>query len=360
MNIRTPGGLTYKTFISQEARKLLEQGALVHMFEFRTDDVAARGKTSDNDSDKFMNFTNGLLGKSTGYYSEYRMGKGMHRFFDEENNVFRALPCSGIRTGFPMQLFSERANVGVLIDPAQVQFMVVQTQDCYSQIVDLDRFRVRHGNIFNDKILDDANFKDATLAKAYAVMSMDSGEEKHKELSKLFNGHLWDIFSGGHQPGEPGFTEQITRSIEKYISEMPNEVPMMMEILANVPPEAIKGVVAYTSKNYKLGYNKSQFGISEGFFFEGIMLANLVREKVKQGTGIDLPVLHYHSNLNIDKQNKKIEFTAPSIREINIENKKVVDSLVEKPQLKNIYEYYLGKEHVQKMEKAARDSFFAL
>jgi len=354
MNYTT--GLTYKPVISRDIKHLLVQGALAHMFEFRTNDIMFREKKPPNyrDYDMFGNFANAFLGKATGPYSDCRISGKKHLFFSEARNMLQALPCSGIKAGFPMELFDKFSNVGVLLDPKKIDILAMQTNDTYSQVQHNKNITLNHDNIFGDEILKNANFDDAIIAKLHgrAIIPLQRTEEKHRQLQSLFKEHFWDLYSGGIVPAEEGFRDNITSAVGKSM-DFPG-IPMVTEILANVPPHAIKGIIIYSNhKIDRTAYDSSSHGDSGIFNLKGIMLANLLKERIKQGSGVELPVLHYHSNLKIEadpaKENSNISFTAPSIKEVKLEPGKITNVLEAVPEVRKLYEHYLGQGHVQNM-----------
>jgi len=343
-------GLTYKSLIQRDIKNLLGKGALVHMFEFKTDDMVARNGVTVRKADQFMNFTNALMGKATGIYSIYRKKV----FFDEQLNILQALPCSGIKAGFPMQLFTDQSNVGVLINPAKVNIVVMQTQDAYSDVYGAKKIALNPHNIFDDKTLEKANFGDTEEYEEYCdkvSINVHRTKEEYKELKRLFNGHFWDLYSGGKNPGEKGFIENISSAIKGGLELGQGTPPMMTEILAHVKPEAIVGIVMYSDNVKKrVDYDKCKSEYNGYYELRGIMLANLLREKLKVGKDVSLPILHYHSNLDITSSRDLIfNFTAPSIREVNIESRKIADILKATPHIRIAYEHYLGKDRVQEI-----------
>jgi len=338
-------GLTYKSLIPRGTKNLLEQGALVHMFEFapKTNVV----KPPPGFEDKFMNFTNALLGKATGAYSIHRS----KLFFDEQRNILTALPCSGIRAGFPMELFTDQSNVGVLINPDKVKIMALQTQDSFSFVQGDNEMLLNHYNIFRDETLRRANFGDEEQSWDKAYINVHRTKEKYKELKELFKGHFWNLYSGGKEPGEKDFRKNIECAIKKnLVTEADHGSVMMTEILAHVKPEAIVGIVVYSdNKNSFVDYDKCKFEDGD-YSLQGIMLANLLREKLKMEKNVSLPILHYHSNLNVISHRAEIfNFAEPFIREVNIENKKIASILNSSPAIKNTYGHYLGKDRVQEI-----------
>jgi len=376
MNYTT--GLTYKP-MSKGTKDLLAQGALVHMFEFRAETSIVYMKDfSGGRPDYFMNFVNALSGKNTGDYSMYRK----QAFFNEEQNYLEVLPCSGIKTGFPMELYNSSNNVGILIDPKKAKLLIIQTNDCYSVIERDGSLSVNHLNIFNDKTLEKANFgdgysirsphtfKDGMLESSnlsiewpkdsYKVnIPLIRPEEKYQELQDIFSSHLWNMYSGSKNPGEAGFRKNIKAAIRKS-QERPGNT-MMTEIIAHVPPEAVSGIIIYSNHidNY-MKYDDNGQSDNGQYHLKGITLANLLRETMRQKNGIELPVLNYHSNLKIDNrmnQGSGFEFAEPSIREVKIENKKIAAILEARPPIRALYEHHLGKAHVQDMILGRAESF---
>jgi len=347
-NIANPYGLAYKN-MSQTMLDILDKGALVHMFEFKTPtDITAYSAAH---VDKFKNLANAFLGIKSGCYSEYRG----EVFFNKKENFLEILPCSAIRTGYPMELFNEASNVGVLLDPTKVKFILMQPHDCFSNIVNQWEFTAETINIFNDKTLYDANHN-SSEPDIYVFPNTRTDKESNA-LHGLFQDHFWKLFSEGKKPGEAAFKDAIQNSITKFYSyrmlSLSSAKPLMTEILANVPPEALLGVVIHSDEKVikKINYNSCQPELSGIINMSGIMLANLFREIIAQKTQTELPILHYHSNLKMHPIKTTIEnsfdFRAPGINEINVENKKVARVLEENPAIKRFYEHYLGVKQVQ-------------
>jgi len=324
-NTASPDAINYKP-MTPEVDELLNGGALVHMLELGV----LPGK-----EELLSNLVNATLGKNTGSCSEYRAKS----FFNEKKGVMEAISCSAIKAGFPMTLFTICSNTGLLIDPKKVKFLAIQTQDCHSLIYDNDKIKLFHSNIFNDARLENANFADAEIKGQHAFIPLNRPEEKYKELQDIFAGHFWDLYSGGKSPGEKGFNKNIKNALTDILA-LSDANMLHTEILAHVPPDALKGLLIYSDKyETDVGYKSS----SDDLY--GIMLANLIREKIALEKNISLPILHYHSNLKIEEFS--CDFQAPSIKEVKVENNKVANILETNPYTKKVYERFLGQEYVQ-------------
>jgi len=338
-------GLTYKSRMSKGIKELLSQGALVHMFEFETGTVRPSYiKNTDENPDRLLNLANAFLGKNTGSYTTYRK----KLFFNEEKQILQALPCSGIKTGFPMFLYRDRSNVGVLLDPEKVKFLAVQTRDSYSEITGDDKIKMLRNNTFDDEKLRKANFNTTRSDEKHAVIPSERSERKSQELYGIFKKHFWDLYSGGLAPGEKGFMKNIRKAAKKNCREN-GTISMLTEILVNVPADAIKGIVVYSiNKSCDVDYDKSKHRGNGYFDIQGVMLANLFKEYIQAEKGLELPIIHYHSNFSYTFwPDEKI--SAPVIREVNLESRKIASALQENYALYCTYEHYIGAERTKNL-----------
>jgi len=337
-------GLTYKPTIQSSVGRLMERGALVHMFEFYV--RPSRLKVSP---DNLLNLANAISGNCTGSFSDFRG----EFFFDDETKRLKALPCSAVRAGYPLQVFVEYSNVGLLIDPKKTDLLLIQTQDCHSRAISEKQMQVMDRDIFSNERLRKANFEGTDFNEDMsdiAYIPFRRTEEKYQEMQNIFKWKFWHLYSGGHAPGEEGFKKNIQRALDK--SEFKHDEIMMTEILANVPGDAIKGLVIYSnSKNCNIDYGKSarhhRHDETQPYIMDGVLLANMFREKIAAERKLDLPVLHYHSHMDNTSFKDSSALNAPLIREVNIENNKIALALRTNPKAREIYEHYLGKDRVQ-------------
>jgi len=299
-------GLKYKP-MSHGIKELLSQVALVHMFEFQTDRYAYL----------LNNLSDAVSGKSGAACSSYNM----RSFYNEENGLLEAIPTTTVKQDYPFKLFDAQSNVGLLINPEKVQFIYIAERDAFSTVLD-DHRMVEIASWSGTQAINHANIGGAN--KLHGHKSIRAPFERTKEdsaqLIKVFNNEFMDKYKSIKDRG------------------IPDSCFKFNEIGINLPKEAIEAVVIYSYGQSKaaMGYDKCH---GEKNKINGVMLANLFINNVQQRCGVELPLLHYDL-----KASGKTNFN-----EVEIQNKKVINTLNNDPEIKALYEYCLGKERVQNM-----------
>jgi len=344
-------GLKYKPAINRDIEPLLAKG-LVHMFEFKKDIEFKK------DLDKYLsNFCNALAGKDTGPYSSFQdleKDSFSHLGFNEKKQLFQALPGTAIGKNdnflYPIALYNLFNNVGFIIDPSQVDFVIVEPSHCNNsphqnnriKFIALPTCDTDHFNKIN--IGSEGRVLDA-LFKTYTV-PMHRSEEDKINIRKLFDKDLWSLYSKDYPADSPEFKEHFINLRNK---SWKNSVsPLMSEIIFNCPPTAIKGIVLYsTDKASPLTYAAPTF---EKNRISGTMFAVLTKLAVKKTTGTDLPIIHYQCPV------KDLDILEPATaKEVKVEMDKVRTILKTNRQNKKTFESVLGEQYVQNLVLGKED-----
>jgi len=332
MKMSHSNGITYKLNISREIDTLLEKGALVYMFEF--------GNEFEPD---LLNLCNGLIGKKTGAYGGFRNDVDMH--FDAGKQIFKALPMSAVRKNFPLGLFDKFNGVGLLIDPRMVDFIAIS--DCYifNEAPSSNTITFTNTNRFNDSHIFDVNRGlDAVClrpAKSRFEVSIYRSEGDKKDLEELFKNYLWENYAKGTTPESADVFEVVSNNLKNSSKKKHMfSTNITSEILANVPKDAVKGIVLTTQHTNPISYMHSGDAISDE------MEAVLVREFVKLHKEVSLPIIRYEQP-QISSNNEIMQ--APGFKEIDVDMKKVMNVLNNDKHTREYFERFLGKERVQDM-----------
>jgi len=331
-------GLTYKPKISKKVDDLLTRGALVHMFEFKSQ------------MHLLNNFCNALVGKDTGPYSSYREvfgpEEGEEMNFNEDKQIFQALPTSAVRKEFPFSLYTNLNNVGVLIDPEKVDFIAIGPGLITNYAADKTTMYFNNINFFNDPHFYNVNLgKDAIemgddAEKTTCVDIFRSAEDK-AALKKLFKEYFWEKYTGGVKADSPGIFKHIKTAMPEIAKLGGFDPRIISEIVANVPRDAVKGIIFCPNRFWPehASYLPAR---DMNMQLNGMVEAVLVKQFVQQKLKIDLPIIRYHEP-EVDNSGDII--TKPAFSEVKVEMRKVRQVLKTDPTTSIAYDYVLGAAH---------------
>jgi len=333
-------GLTYKTKITRGIDELLTTGALVHMFEFK----------DATQMSYLENLCNAMIGKQTGAYSTHRALDDM--CFNEDNQLFQALPTSAIRKEYPLSIYTNYNNVGVMIDPSTVDFIAISPNLIGNGPTSDRVIRFTNTNFFNDPHIYNVNKGRDAIAlygdpgahgePGYVLLNVNiyRSDEDKANLRELFDNYFWEKYSGGVDASD----KDVFEHIKKNLTELARKVyipGMTSEILANVPRNAVKAIIFSPESNLP---KEAAYLASKDIKMNGMMTAVLVNQFVQKNLGVNLPIIQYHQpEVNL---NKNI-MTKPGFNEIEIEMDKVRKVLATDPVFAAAYGHLLGKDRVR-------------
>ena len=313
-------GLTYKPIMDKELRTLLDNGALVHMLEFKTNHLAF-GK-----DELFDNACNAFTGRDTGKCSSLREAG----FYDNEMKSLKAMATTAVVSGCPIKLFDDFADVGFLMDRNKAELVFVSHIDAMSILTQGGSVEFTPNK---DKKIHDVNEgKGGNFYKSENVFQVpiSRSERDTKNLSEYFENKFLTRYK-----------DMAKKGLFTNIKEELVDVIKLNEVCVNFPTSAVKAVVIYSHEfddpqKYKSSLHESLF--SSENILRGPMLANLVVETIKQKGGPELPVIHY------DVKPRKL-----TINQVQLEQKKVIDVLKRDGISQEFYAQTLGEEHLQNM-----------
>jgi len=323
-NTASPDAISYKP-MTPEVDGILDSGALVHILEF----ISMRSLNNNF----LQNFCNAMSGNYTGSYSAFRYeGEPL---FDKKKGIFQALPTSTIRNGFALSLFAG-CHSGVVIDPSMVDFVFVQPN--WAGNTPDEKYPggivFESRNIFNDehfiKINAGTDLLESLSDGTKTAVPIERTAEDKKNLRDLFEDYFWKKYK-----------EFFDKKELDWDNRLFTEEPLMSEILVNAPPESIKALIFHSdghdpAKTYKPLEEREK----------GLMLTVLMQMNLEHNYNIKLPIIHYHSNFTLFPT---IEFAPPTIKEVDIEMKKVAKVLNDDEKTRNIFKEFLGEEYVHKI-----------
>lgn len=336
-------GLSYKPLMDRSAAETFTAGGLVHMLEFSVNSQTFGGK------DFLGNFTKAMGGKNAGPISDFAM---RHMSFNEQENSFMGLASTSVKEGFPFELFTDRTNVGVLINPVEnSSFFYISGCDVFSHSHD-EKHVAMAPEFFigvNSQKLLEINFgKDGSDKTGNLVVPLKRSKEDEQALRNYFYKDLFNIYSKGLDPQDDYFVSKF-RGASQHSFNATNEIGI------NFQPSCVKALVIYSSDTSmrKPGYEPVVY--KNKHTIEGANLAYLLNEMIKKETGKGLPVIHYHmQGALIDKE--ILSFTGigdngkntskPIIREATLEPRKVADAIRKDDFTRKVFERYLSKEYV--------------
>lgn len=345
-------GLKYEKQVDKNIQDVLAKG-LVHMFEFN-------GKY-----EKYLtNFCNAINGKNSGTYSTSRENNIISLGFDENKQLFQALPTSAVgRNGeyiYPLRLYDVN-DVGFIIDPKKVEFIIVEPHLCSNHIQPGNRVGFYPLTSFlNGKFNETNTGTDGheIQGRGFRIVPLHRSEKDHAAVKNLFENDLWQLYSGGFKSDTAEFKNHFNEFIKDSQSKLGWAThSLLSEIIINCPPSAIKGIILTSLEDKRFtnprDMHKKYAPIKETrsdtpFYRGDIMLAALTQMALKQ-RGIDLPIIHY-SCLEPTE-----ELVQPTIKQVKVEMKKVINVLKNDETTHRIFESVLGKNLVQNMVLGKED-----
>ncbi len=329
-------GLTFKPIKNRDIATALEKGALVHMLEF----AVPLGTQIHN---------NNLLGHLRNFLGAYSDGKSGsvsafndRTFYDAESKTFPAMPTSAIKEGFPFILFDSRSNVGVIKNPKSVRFSYIAFDDCYSDCSFMDG----HVSFTPETV----RLKDAALAERMLLLNKGSDgivsdnkqeitipfvrkTEDEKALRDFFNNGFFDAYSGGNEPGSNKFIKSFGKAFKSGLSNL-------CEVGINSSTSADIAIIIYDNGLNRRSNQFDYFAHESDTKLEGVNLAFLLQQAIKQRSGKELPIMLYRH---------KDGFAPPEILEVQIEKAKIATNLKTIERIHKLYDKILGKEAIQEI-----------
>jgi len=316
----SPNGLKYKPIMNRKLADVIENAGIVHMFEFET-----YGRVIDHDY--LGNLASAISGKNSGMCSKYRNVD----FYKSDSGMLEAVAGTAIMGKCPIRLFASTSNVGILIDPAMVNFSYICDSDLRSILAPMDTIIIPKRSLLGFDTPEENVGEEGVRIRESIRMPIRRNEADSKALSEFFNGKFLSKF----KKWKKGDSIKIAHETIKCF--LHNEVGV------NFPGEAVRGVVLYSYKrNGRVNLDESgNVGYTSRYCgqLKGMMLANLFVEDVKQKSGISLPILHYDLNMSGELK----------INEVQPEPQKVARILKDDVHIKALYERFLGKQRVERL-----------
>jgi len=274
-------GLKYKHAIKRDIEPVLAKG-LVHMFEFK-----------NNLAKHLSNFCNALAGEDTGPYSPCRERPYFPLGFDQKKQIFQALPTTAIgKNGdftYPIGLYNFMNNVGFLIKPEKVEFVIVEPTFCNNSSLSETQVRFTPLKINGSDHFNKTNIgsegKISDISSIYSEVPLHRNQDDKIAIRKLFEEDLWNLYSKGFAADSPEFKEHFIafRNPPEHQFGSSTAAPLLSEILINCPRTSVKGIILYSHDKDGQDISYSAFKkVDEKIQLKGTMMAVLTQLLVKK------------------------------------------------------------------------------
>jgi len=216
-----------------------------------------------------------------------------------EPGIFRRLPCSQIKSGVPMRLFSDSSATatGLLFDARDVDFIYTAPNIVHNSIRNTGQVNIRNGSVFDitDKL------QKIKVRNGY-ILPYDINENKNQACLRAIE-KSWELIKADL----PGYYNE-TRDIDLIN-------PMVTESIVNMNEvKDIKAIIVYSSTPEINSHNRDYY--SDRSLLEAIMMKGFLIEKYNH----DVPVVFY-------QKISRNDFALPDVAEIEIDKKKVLEAI---------------------------------